>query len=113
MLCLELRTLPCGAIGGSAVIFEAFQPITGESSPRSSSLGGDILVLIVRSIPTPEETCRDGIADRRLVEADPKDDKVLYGPREPYASLGLSKLCLLGTCSLVSEFVREFAREFD
>ena len=71
MLSLELRTLPRGAIGGSAVIVEAFQPITGESSPRSSSLGGDILVLIVRSIPAPDTACGDGIADLRFVEPDP------------------------------------------
>lgn len=71
MLSLELRTLPRGAICGSAVIVEAFQPITGESSPRSPSFGGDILVLIVRSIPAPEGTCEDSIADRRLVELEP------------------------------------------
>lgn len=74
MLCLELRTLPRGAIGGSAVMgefVEAFQPITGESSPRSSSLGGDILVLIVRSIAAPDELCEDGIADLRLTEPEP------------------------------------------
>ena len=74
MLCLELRTLPRGVIGGSAVMgafVEAFQPITGESSPRSSSLGGDILVLIVRSIPAPDELCEDGIADLRLTEPEP------------------------------------------
>lgn len=71
MLCLELRTLPRGATNGSAVIVEAFQPITGESSPRSSSLGGDIFVLIVRSIPAPEGTCGDGSTDLRLVEPEP------------------------------------------
>lgn len=71
MLSLELRTLPRGAIGGSAVIDEALQPITGESSPRSSSLGGDILVLIVRSIPAPDRACGDGIADLRLVDPEP------------------------------------------
>ena len=71
MLCLELRTLPRGVIGGSAVIVEAFQPITGESSPRSSSFEGDILVLIVRSIPAPDGPCGDGIADLRLVEPEP------------------------------------------
>ena len=107
MLCLELRTLPRGAIGGNAVMVEVLQPMTGESSPRSSSLGDDILVLIVRSIPAPDEICGEGIADLRLVEPVPYDDKFLYGPRGPYTSLGLSKLCLLGACSLVSEFVRE------
>ena len=74
MLCLELRTLPRGAIGGSAVIVDVvdeFQPITGESSPRSSSLGGDILVLIVRSIPAPDDICGDGSADLRLTEPEP------------------------------------------
>jgi hypothetical protein len=71
MLSLELRTLPRGAIGGSAVIDEALQPITGESSPRSSSLGGVILVLIVRSMLAPDRACGDGIADLRLVEPEP------------------------------------------
>jgi hypothetical protein len=71
MLCLELSTLPRGVIGGSAVIVEVFQPITGESSPRSFSLGEDILVLIVRSIPAPGSICGDGIADLRLAEPVP------------------------------------------
>jgi hypothetical protein len=54
MLCLELRTLPRGMIGGSAVMFEALRPMTGESSPRSSSLGEGIFVLIVRSTAGPD-----------------------------------------------------------
>jgi hypothetical protein len=72
MLCRELRTLPRGAIGGSAVIdVEGFQPMTGESSPRSVSTGDDILVLIVRSMGGPDGIGGGGpvgIADLRLAE---------------------------------------------
>ena len=50
MLCLELRTRPGAAIGGSAVKFVEFQPMTGESALASLSLGDDRVVCTVSSV---------------------------------------------------------------
>jgi len=63
MLCLELRTRAWGAIGGSAVRFDEFQPMTGESALASLSLGDDSVVCTVKSaLPR----CMLGVARLRL-----------------------------------------------
>ena len=50
ILCLEFRVRPWGMIWGSAVMFEEFQPITGESTPKSFILGDDSVVCTVNSV---------------------------------------------------------------